>query len=283
MKKILAIINPTAGVKKKVDFTTILKDTLPESNFDLEIVFTKYAGHAKELVTTGIKQGKDLFIAIGGDGTVHEIAQNLIGTTSSLAIIPTGSGNGLARHLKLPLNPQKAIEKIRVWNPTRIDTGIFNKYPFLVTAGIGLEAEVAKKFKASEKRGFLTYASLAYKTFSSFNPFKCSKLNRPVINITIANSNQWGNNSLIAPYASLKDGKLDTCLVEPMSIIRAFWNFILMVNGKINNSSKYHYSQSEIYHEKFESPLPMQIDGEFIGYHTTVEASINPQSLTVLV
>lgn len=283
MRNILVIVNPVAGTSKKKDFNTLFNKLLPAQEYSVEIKKTSYSGHTKEIIKDGLLKGFDLFVAVGGDGTVHEVAQELIHSTSALAIIPCGSGNGLARHLKIPLNPEKAIAKIRDWKFTEIDTGVFNKKTFLVTAGVGLEADVSKRFKESKKRGYISYALLSLKAFYSSTTFKVSSFSKKLVNLTIANSNQWGNNSLIAPKASLKDGKLDICLIEPMSIFNALWSYLLMYNGEISRSNKYHHYQSDKFYEKLESELPMQVDGEFIGFYDEINAFIRPSSLKILV
>ena len=282
MKRVLVIINSRAGTKKKINFEDLITSTLPRTLFELDIRFTEYAGHASELTMNGLGAGYDLFLVVGGDGTVNEVAKHLIDANQPLSIIPCGSGNGLARHLNIPLDPKKALLRILKWNIQSIDTGVCNNRHFLCTAGVGLEAKVARKFIKSKTRGFISYAKIAKKTFTTFSPFKSTTLNQTVVSITIANCNQWGNNTFIAPNASLQDGLFDICSFRPLSLLSAFRAFLQMYFKKIEKFPQYSCSQMESFSDKYELELPVQVDGEFLGYFDYINVTMKPKSLQIL-
>ena len=163
--KILFIINPISGVGKKGDLPALIEKNIDKNLFDYQITMTEYRKHAKQLAYQSAMDGFDIVCAVGGDGSVHEVGTALIGTQTKLAIIPAGSGNGLARHLNIPLNIEKAIQNINEMNVLQMDTVLVNDKPFLNAGGYGFDAIIAKKFNDSTKRGFANYVKLVFKEF----------------------------------------------------------------------------------------------------------------------
>ena len=167
----------------------------------------------------------DVVVAIGGDGTVNEIGQALVGSGTALGIIPTGSGNGLARHLKIPFRFDKAIGVINRCKIRKIDTATINDQVFLSIAGVGYDAFVAKKFADTPKRGFFTYFRIVSNEYSQYRPKKYildvdgKIIKRRALTITFANSNQFGNNTSFDPVAKLDDGLIDVCIVRRIPIL----------------------------------------------------------------
>ena len=145
-KKITFILNPISGTHSKDEIPAMIESILDKERFDTEIVFTEYAGHAAEIAEARAEAKTDIVVAVGGDGTVNEVARSLVHTESALGIIPCGSGNGLARHLCIPLNPRKAISIINQCQIESFDYGVINDIPFFCTCGMGFDAFISLKF-----------------------------------------------------------------------------------------------------------------------------------------
>jgi len=223
-KKYLFITNPISGGKKSASLHKIVYSTVRQIvNADLAV--TEYPGHGRELAANAVEKGYDVVVAVGGDGTVNEVASSLVGTETALGIVPLGSGNGLARHLGIPLLPEKAIENILKSKPVTIDSAVINGTPFFCTAGIGFDAQVAMDYAEDGARGLTTYIKNAVKDWTTYKSGEYiieteeGRIQTRALLITVGNANQWGNNFFITPTASLCDGKLDVTIVKPASII----------------------------------------------------------------
>lgn len=223
--KIAFIINPFSGTGKKEDIPALIQKELDALLFEPEIVFTGYRGHATELAKTFVDEGFVAVVAVGGDGTVNEVGRSLIHTNASLGIIPIGSGNGLARHLGIPMNTKKAIKQLNHSEPILMDYGMVNERPFFCTCGTGFDAYVSTEFAKGKKRGVMSYVEkiiTGYFTYKSQNYHLLGEgidLNSKAFVITFANASQWGNNAYIAPQASVQDGKLDISIMSNFPII----------------------------------------------------------------
>ena len=156
-KKILFIINPISGIDNKKNIVSAIDKYLDKGKFDHSVVYTEYAGHATTLALEAAESGVDIIVAVGGDGTINEVARSVVQTSAALGIIPCGSGNGLARHLHIPMNMKRNIEIINACNISNLDYGKINDKPFFCTCGVGFDAFVSKKFAEGGKRGFLSY------------------------------------------------------------------------------------------------------------------------------
>ena len=224
-KVILFIINPISGIGKQKNIEELIKDNLDVSSYDYQVKYTKGPGHGTGLAKEAVASGVDVVVAVGGDGTVNEIGQTLVGSETTLGIIPTGSGNGLARHLKIPFRFDKAIAVINRGKTRKIDTATINDQVFLSIAGVGYDAFVAKKFANASKRGFFTYFSIVSNEYSQYRPKKYilevdgKVIQRRALAITFANSNQFGNNTSIDPKAKLDDGLVDVCIVRRIPLL----------------------------------------------------------------
>jgi YegS/Rv2252/BmrU family lipid kinase len=219
------IINPFSGTEKKRDIPALIQGGLDTKIFEPEIVFTAHRGHGTELAKEFVTKGFPIVVAVGGDGTVNEIGQSLIHTNTALGIIPIGSGNGLARHLGIPMNMQKAIKQLNHSEPILMDYGLVNERPFFCTCGTGFDAYVSTEFAKGKKRGIMSYIEkviTGYFTYKSQNYHLQGEgidLNTKAFVITFANASQWGNNAYIAPQASVQDGKLDISIMSSFPII----------------------------------------------------------------
>lgn len=225
LRKIAFIINPISGTTKKENIPDIIEKGLDKKLFVSEIVFTKHREHATELATFFVKKGFDIVVAVGGDGTVNEVAKALVHTNCSLGIIPIGSGNGLARHLGIPMNKRKAIEQLNHSESITIDYGKVNGIPFFCTCGTGFDAYVSSKFAKGNKRGFISYIEniiTGYFNYKSQNYHIIGdgiNLKIKAFVITFANASQWGNNAYIAPKASVQDGMLDISIMSNFPVV----------------------------------------------------------------
>lgn len=213
------IYNPNSGSKSNASKKQMLQKLEKIENSQVHL--TQYAGHAHDLASRAVQNGAKKVIAIGGDGTIHEIASALIGTNTALGIIPIGSGNGLARHLGIHLSFSKALRQVIQGNEILIDVAFWNQDAFFCTAGIGFDAEVAHQFAKGEKRGLINYIRSSIKSVLQYQPIQIlqkDETSEEVFSMTFANANQFGNNAFISPYSNLQDGNFEVVKVEPLTI-----------------------------------------------------------------
>lgn len=225
MQNIAFIINPISGTKNKKSLPKLIDRLLNKQLWASDIVFTEYKGHATELARQYAKLGFTAVVAVGGDGTVNEVASGLIGTQTALGIIPIGSGNGFARHLQIPLRIQKAIELLNRSEILTVDYGMLDDQPFFCTCGTGFDAYIAEQFAQAGKRGFRTYLEHIVKDFFRYEPqhyrlryrtadTDWQEVETDAFLVTFANANQWGNAAYIAPKASIQDGVMDIAILS---------------------------------------------------------------------
>jgi diacylglycerol kinase (ATP) len=287
-RKIRFIINPKSGVHQKNDIPGMIADNLDLSKFDYDIVHTEYRKHAKSLTNEAVNEGYDIVCAVGGDGSVHEVGTTLIGTKTCLAIIPAGSGNGLARHLSIPLELEKAIYAINEGVIIHMDTVLANDKPFLNVGGYGFDALIAEKFATHHKRGFWGYSQLISKEFFKYKArtFKIevngTAREERLLLCTVANASEFGNGCCISPNSSVTDGKLELCLMKPFHQSRSLSVLYKLFKRK-NDSCRY----SEIIpFEKARIELTenkSHYDGEPFDVRSVINIEIIPKSLSILV
>ena len=243
-KKAVFIINLISGTSDKAAIPGLIDQYLDKTQFEYEIAVTQYAGHASEIAAKAKDDGVDVVVAIGGDGTVNEVARAIVHSSTALGIIPCGSGNGLARHLLLPLNVRKAIEVINRCEIRQLDYGIINDYPFFCTCGMGFDAFVSMKFAEAGKRGPITYVEnvlregLKYKPETYTIEDENGTLQYKAFLISCANASQYGNNAYIAPQASMSDGLMDVIIMEPFDVFEAPQISIEMFSKTLDKNSK---------------------------------------------
>lgn len=216
MKKIAFIINPISGTSHKEVILAYLKEVFSDPDkYTTSFHTTKGPGDAVVAASHFKDQGYDIVVAIGGDGTVNQVAKGLINSKTKLGIIPVGSGNGLARHLKIPLSYSRAIEVIMDEKTQLIDAGKINDEIFFCTAGLGFEAVIGDRFNSAGTRGLMTYMEFCAKEYVRYRPENYiidilgNSYRRKAFLITFANCSQWGNNVYIAPDANISDGMID--------------------------------------------------------------------------
>jgi len=224
MDKIAFIINPISGTKEKFKIKQIIENELDTQKFEPIFCFTERCGHATELAKNFIENGIKFIVAVGGDGTINETAKALIHTESALGIVPVGSGNGFALHLKIPRNIKKAVQKLNNAQVISVDYGLKNGQPFFCTCGAGFDAHISMEFAKGKKRGFINYIKKIFSSYFSYKQENYTLKNNDInlnINaflITFANASQWGNNAYIAPKASVTDGLLDITIISKLPI-----------------------------------------------------------------
>jgi YegS/Rv2252/BmrU family lipid kinase len=195
--------------------------SLQKNGCEVKFSYTHHPGHATELAAKAVVEGFDRVVAVGGDGTMNEVAQGLIGTPTPMGIIPMGSGNGLARDLGISTDISKSKQCLTEGKVKLIDVCRVNNQRFLCTAGIGFDAQVADKMAKSQTRGFLRYIQLTINESIAFKPFRIKMkvdgvlIEKPVFLVTFANARQFGNNAFIAPKANISDGLIDVVVVNP--------------------------------------------------------------------
>ncbi len=289
LKKIVFIINPVSGVGKQKNIEKSIEVGIDRKKFNHTVITTEGPGQATIICRQAVEDQTDIVVAVGGDGTVNEIGQALVGTNTALAIIPTGSGNGLARHLKIPFDFKKAIQVINRGKLHKIDTATVNGKVFLSIAGVGYEAFVAKKFAKAPKRGFFTYFRIVSGEYPLYKPKKYTlmidgkKITRKALSISFANSNQFGNNASVDPTAKLDDGFIDLCIIRRIPIYKI--PFLLpMLFTKTFHKTQYieiiRVKKVTVERTKGKS---IHFDGDPFKMGDTLEMKINPLSLNVII
>jgi len=284
-KYIHFVINPNSGVKKKLSLVELLKSHL-SNDFEYDFTFTQRAKHATEITKEAIKNNAAAVIAVGGDGSVNEVGKALVGTDVALGVIPSGSGNGFARHLKIPLNEKAAIQTINQFRTQKIDSASINGKAFLVTAGLGFDAHVGWKFADYGKRGLLSYLQIAINEYFSFKPEEYElivdgkEITTTAFLISFANAGQYGNNAWIAPSASISDGKLNVCILESFPPHLAPEIIFKLFNKQIEKSK--YYSSIKAEEILVKSPKRFHMDGEPKKSKKDLQIRIVPKSLNVI-
>lgn len=286
--KISIIINPISGGSDKEKLLKEMQMALDPALFQTEILYTKAPRHATELAREAVKNKVDVVVVVGGDGSINEVGEALIGSQTALAIIPTGSGNGIARHLQIPTQGTQAIEVLKKGNIQTIDTVTINNRHYLGVAGIGFDAEVSWDFANFGHRGFISYLLLVLKKFPGYRPqnyeliIDGKPLTKRAFLICFANTSQFGNGAYIAPHAKVDDGLLEVVIIK---------KFPLYITPQITHQLFHHSLNDSEYVETIhcrEVSLPKKnlrahIDGEPILFEESIHLKINPASLKVVV
>ncbi|WP_026902771.1 diacylglycerol/lipid kinase family protein [Pedobacter glucosidilyticus] len=287
--RILFIVNPISGGQVKTFIPSIIDQYLDHDIYDAEIIFTEYAGHATKIAAEAVAAHIDVVASVGGDGTINEVASALESSGKTMAIIPCGSGNGLARTLKIPLDNRKAIQRLNACKTVKIDSGTFNERKFFNMAGIGFDAHISALFAKDKNRGFKGYIQSTFKEISQYQAqaYEISVdgkvYQERAFMISVANSSQYGNNAHIAPFASLNDGLLDVCVIKPFPVYK-FPLLAYRMFTKLTHTSNY----VDIYRGRDikitrATDGPVHIDGEPLFFPKQIVIGVKPLSLTLLV
>lgn len=288
-KKIVFILNPISGTASKDGIPHLIDTCLDKNKFDYEIAVTERAGHASELAHQASEKGVDIVVAVGGDGTVNEVARAIIDTQTALGIIPCGSGNGLARHLMLPLNVKGAIETINECEIHDLDYGLINGMPFFCTCGMGFDAFISMKFAHAGKRGPITYVEnvlkegLKYKPETYIIEDETGTKEYKAFLVSVANASQYGNDAYIAPQASMRDGFMDVIIMEPFDILEAAQVSIDMFNKTLNKNSRIKTFRSKHLHIHRSQNGVIHYDGDPIMADADVDITIREKGIRMIV
>ena len=222
-RHIVAIINPVSGTGSKDKIPRLIDTAVNHELNDVSILVSEAAGHARELATKAANDGADVVVAIGGDGTVNEVGSALCGTDTALAIVPCGSGNGLARHLRISMNASRALQVLNNGVKGKFDYCTVNDRPFFCVCGMGFDATVSDKFANEGTRGFITYIKTALTEYIKYKPqaYKIDIDDKGMTDkafvIACCNAAQYGNNAYIAPRATMQDGLIDVTVMHPFN------------------------------------------------------------------
>lgn len=288
-KKILIIINPRSGVRKKDGLSSLFQKHFNDDDFEKEIVFTRYAGHATQLARDAVTNNFDLIVVAGGDGSVNETAKALVNTDVILGVVPKGSGNGLANHLKIPSATNKAMKSIARMKTDKIDTYTINGKSGFNLSGVGFDARIAYLFNQNKKRGFLTYLRVILKEYFRYHPGEYviqaggrTFTTRSLL-VSFANSNQFGNHAIIAPRASVKDGMIDICMLKKVPGIIAPFMGIAMLLGIIHFFPFVKYLRFSEFKIRVPANDYLHIDGDPAECTAELHVKVDPLSLKVIV
>lgn len=285
---ILFIINPISGGKQKLKIPALIDRYIDRDQFNHNFSFTEYVGHASEIAEEAASRNFDVIVAVGGDGTINEVAAKVLQHNKVLGIIPFGSGNGLARFLNIPLQSSEAIKLINRGRVRKIDTGRFNDKPFFNMAGMGFDAHISSVFASDTSRGLSGYLRLGLKEVMTYKPqtYKIwidgKEYVREAVVLSIANSSQYGNNAHIAAGASVTDGLLDVCIIKAFPLYKLpllayeFWfaktdqsEMVEIIKGK---QIRIQRLQDDAIH----------IDGEPFFMGKVINVDIRPLSLNII-
>jgi YegS/Rv2252/BmrU family lipid kinase len=293
-QKVVVIINPISGAGRRRDVARLRAEQaaalVEQRRLDAEVFVTERPGHARELAQAARRRGVMLFVAWGGDGTVNEVGSALVESPASLAIVPSGSGNGLARELGIPLDPAAAFQAVFEGHSRLIDVGELDGHLFFNIAGLGLDAMVAHRFAEGglERRGFVRYLELAAREIACFEPCEYAVtadghhlLVRPLL-IAIANARQYGNGALIAPGAELDDGKLDLVVVDHRPAWQVLMQAPRLFTGKVAQVPGVSTTRASSVAISADRALVYHVDGEPHVGGSLVKASVYPRALRVI-
>ena len=283
----LFVANPNSGTGKVEEFMHLASKL--EERGDVEIVESTSPEHSIELAKTAGERGFEAVIAVGGDGSVHEIGMQLIGSDVALGIVPTGSGNGVSRHLGIPNQIKPAVECLLQGKIRRMDTFTANDHPCIGFCGVGIDAAIAEAFDKSTDRGFSNYVKLSIDAFATYEPGETiiqtpsNELTEEVFTVVCANTSQFGNNAYINPSGKDDDGKVEMIIVKHFPPVQ-----LMPLASRLFLKNIHRSKFVEVYSGEAFSVIPpkgisYQIDGEPMGHASKVEFRVNPSSLNVLI
>ncbi len=290
IKKVKFVLNPKSGlIQSPLIFRNIIESAIHGAEFEYDFQETEYRGHAKKIASDAAKDGYDVVVAIGGDGTANEVCTGVLHTDTAAAIIPIGSGNGLARNLGIPLAANKAAKLLLDGKVRTIDAGkIQDRYFFIVT-GMGFDAIIGKIFDEGNIRGPVPYFYIGFREFFMYKPevfilkFDGKQVAVPALLVTIANQRQWGVGAIISPKADPEDGLLDVCVLHRVNFFYGIFHLPKIFTGKIDKIRKYDRYQTKELTVVREQAGPFHYDGEPVDAGTELKISVVPKALKIIV
>jgi len=285
--KALFLVNARSGARRRHGIEALIRDAC--GHLEHDIVACGQKEDLDEIMARAERDGVDVVYAVGGDGTVHETAKRLIGRGVALGVVPTGSGNGFARQLGLPMNVRASMQSCRGGRIVTIDTARVNGMPFLATMGVGFDAAIAEAFANAGTRGLRTYVRVGLREIRRFRAEEYeievdgARQTRRAFVVAVANAAHYGNNARIAPLASLQDGVLDVVVVDDVSILQAAALLPRLFRGTIDKSRHVTIVQGTRVEIRRPSAGPAHLDGEPVSLPARLSVEIVPRSLRVLV
>lgn len=285
-KKVLILINPKSGTRSRRGLPEAVLRVFGNS---AHIVYTEYPGHATELARSASASGYSKVVAIGGDGTINETATGLIGSTIPLAIVPFGSGNGLARHLGIPMKRDAALQVAASGTPLQCDCGKVEDRHFFCTMGVGFDAKVSHEFAMSKRRGLLSYSRIAVNNLMRYTPedYHIEVDGVPsdykAFIVAVCNASQYGNNAFIAPHASMADGVLDVTIIERGGYARLAEAGVRLFTHSLDRSPLIHTLRGSDIRITRKAPGPGHIDGEAATMPADIHIHCLRAALSVIV
>ncbi len=285
--KILFIVNPVSGTGKQKQISSLLNGYLDLTKFEFEISFTECQGHASDLAKEGA-QKFDIVVAVGGDGTVNEVAKGLADSDCVMGIIPVGSGNGLARHLKLSMRLADSIKIINRREVKAIDAATINDNYFVNVAGIGFDAHIAHLYAKTSTRGPIPYAKLMTNEFYKYKPvdykvfINNEEIDSSAFLISFANSSQFGNNAYISPNAIIDDGLIDVCMMREFPIVEVGQITYQLFNKRVDKSKYMKIVKTDHVRIVAQQNIKGHIDGEPVSFPKEIEVKVNPGALRII-
>lgn len=287
-KKILFVINPISGGKKKTAFNKQVLEVLDLKKFHPTFQQTTKPNHAYELGKRAIEEKYDAVVAVGGDGTINELGAALVGSGIPLGIIPEGSGNGLALYLGIPMNENAALRRLNRFETVDVDCGTVNEKPFFNIAGLGFDASVSDRFANDSIRGPIGYLRSVINVLSKYKPCKYKlsidgkEYEREAFMISVANSPQYGNNAYIAPNASVNDGLLDVCIVHKFPLYILPMMVFHLFNRSADQSDYIEIIPGKNIQIMRTDNGPVHVDGEPITLEGDLNISVVPNALKII-
>ena len=285
---ILFIVNPKSGVGSKKELSQMIRKLIDKQKYNLSIEKTKCVGHASDLARDAVARGVDVVVAVGGDGTVNEVARSLTGSDTALGVIPCGSGNGFARHLGIPMDVKRSITFLNTAEPVSVDYGKINGIPFFCTCGVGFDAFVSNSFAHGARRGFLGYMHQTLVDWVNYKPevyeieTESSKKTYKAVLVACGNASQYGNNAFITPNASMCDGHLCVTILEPFPpvdvpvVLGQLFGHLLEKSGHIK------MLEAKWVRIKRVSSGPAHFDGEPVEMESEIFVEIVPSGIKVM-
>lgn len=289
MKKIVFIVNPNSGTQNKNLILSLLDKKINRDIYTWKVVYTERAGHAVEIAQKAASEGVEMVVAIGGDGTINEVARSLVHTNTVLGIIPCGSGNGLARHLEIPMDARRAIDIINVGKEALIDYGKINDVSFFCTCGVGFDAFVSFKFANAGKRGLATYLEKTLQEWLKYQPETYELITEDGVShykaflIACGNASQYGNNAYITPHATLNDGLLDVTILEPFTVLDIPTLAFQLFNRTIDQNSRIKTFQCQQLSIRRANAGVVHFDGDPMETNADVNIKLIKDGLRVII
>jgi diacylglycerol kinase (ATP) len=289
VKNVLFIVNKFAGAGYQPQVEGRILTACAKFDVECTIEFTSGPGHATDLAKEGSKKNFDIVVAVGGDGTLNEVARGLLNSKTPMGIIPKGSGNGLARHLGISMRIDKALEQLLTGKVVQMDTFRLNGKLSLNVSGIGFDGHIANLFAKKKRRGFWTYARLVTLHYITYKEFTANLeledhafKTHTAFMIAIANASQYGNNARVAPQASITNNSLQTAILKKVPAQRGFRFAYQMFTGKLKTGKDYTCLTVHNGVIKVDQPTAYHVDGEPCGHATEFKIEILPHSLQMI-